>query len=160
MLFIVAVFTNIDIFGDFFVCTGISPSNWTVPALKTYHFMKSPQFTLIPWVFGQVKIHTSHFWVILPHRLPCFIFDCFCVSGAPTAVLWRWRAWRLWRAFCCPARSSLPTWCSARSSRSTHCRRARTGWANSWLAHLRVKRVQVLMMSRCGSQTGMCSLQQ
>lgn len=137
--------------GLFWVCAGLS--NFSI---KSDHpcfenathitFGNPPSSLCYHGSFVKVKIalYISDSYYLCP-TLPCFIFFkndiffFFCVSGAPTVVLWRWQAWRLWHVCCWPARSSRPTWCSARSSRSTRCRRTPRGWANSWLVHLRVK---------------------
>lgn len=77
------------------------------------------------------------------------------LTEAPTVVPWKLRVWQPWLACWWPARSSLPTRCLAKSSRSTLYRRTRTEWTNSWPAHLTVKSSTKTLMAT-QSPKGMC----
>lgn len=76
-------------------------------------------------------------WSTFNDQYLIFFYICFAVD--PTAVPWRSLAWPRWHACCWPARSSPHTWCLTKSSRSTTWGRTLRGWANRWLAYLKVE---------------------
>lgn len=110
-----------------------------------------------PWFYNEAVslflLLRLYFWLEL-QSLFCYLmlfkwlFFCF-PAGAPTAVPSRLPAWPHWHVCCWPARFSLPTWCSTRSSRSTPFRRALREWGNNSHEHPRVKKGAAFYRTLC-----------
>lgn len=147
-----------------FLCVDCPKSKWLTQALKMSHTYRNPLTSLsyqefFYWnpMFCFTVFYVRHFFpqtswftsnLLVTHT---FLF----LTEAPTVVPWKLRVWQPWLACWWPARSSLPTRCLAKSSRSTLYRRTRTELTNSWPAHLTVKSSAKTLMAT-QSPKGMC----